>query len=60
LADRHFKQCQSSRQHSRSEGRDVTLEAITEMNRLGVDGWEVCSMLKSHSLWLVLLKRKAI
>ena len=35
-------------------------EAIGAMNRLGVDGWEVCNMLKSHSLWLVLLKRKAI
>jgi hypothetical protein len=41
-----------------SEGRDVTPEAIREMNRFGADGWEVCSVLADQQFWIVLLKRE--
>jgi hypothetical protein len=41
-----------------SEGRDVTPEAIREMNRLGLDGWEVCSVLAHQQSWIILLKRE--
>jgi hypothetical protein len=41
-----------------SEGRDMTLEAMREMNRLGADGWEVCSVLADQQAWMVLLKRE--
>jgi hypothetical protein len=41
-----------------SEGRDVTLEALREMNRLGADGWEVCSILADQQSWIVFLKRE--
>jgi hypothetical protein len=40
------------------EGRDVTPEILGEMNRLGVDGWEVCSVLVYPQSWIVLLKRE--
>jgi hypothetical protein len=42
-----------------SEGRDVTPEAIREMNRSGADGWEVCSVLADQQFWIVLLKRES-
>ena len=42
----------------RSEGRDVTPEAIGEMNRFGADGWEVCSVLADQQSWIVFLKRE--
>ena len=41
-----------------SEGRDVTPEAMSEMNRFGADGWEVCSVLAAQQAWIVLLKRE--
>ena len=41
-----------------SEGRDVTPEVMSEMNRLGADGWEVCSVLAAQQAWIVLLKRE--
>jgi hypothetical protein len=40
------------------EGKNVTPEAIREMNRLGADGWEVCSILAEPQAWIVLLKRE--
>ena len=40
------------------QGRDVTPEAIQEMNRFGADGWEVCSVLADQQSWVVLLKRE--
>ena len=40
-----------------AEGRNVTPEATREMHRLGVGGWEVCSMqsrtYKREHLWLL-------
>jgi hypothetical protein len=36
----------------------VTPEAIRAMNRLGLDGWEVCSVLAYQQFWIVLLKRE--
>jgi hypothetical protein len=41
-----------------SEGRDVTPEAVKEMNRLGADGWQVCSVLADQQAWIILLKRE--
>jgi hypothetical protein len=41
-----------------AEGRDMTPEAMREMNRLGADGWEVCSVLADQQEWIVLLKRE--
>ena len=41
-----------------SEGRNVTAEAIRELNRFGADGWEVCSILAEPQTWIVLLKRE--
>jgi hypothetical protein len=41
-----------------SEGKDVTPEALREMNRLGADGWEVCSVLTDQQAWIVFLKRE--
>jgi len=41
-----------------SEGRDVTPEAIREMNRFGADGWEVSSVLADQQSWIVPLKRE--
>jgi transposase len=38
--------------------RDVRTEAMVEMNRLGADGWEVCSVLADEQAWIVLLKRE--
>jgi hypothetical protein len=40
------------------EGRHVTPEAMSEMNRFGTDGWEVCSILADQQAWIVLLKRE--
>jgi hypothetical protein len=41
-----------------SEGRDVTPEAIREMNRFGADGWEVSSVLADQQSWIAPLKRE--
>ena len=41
-----------------SEGRDITSETLSQMNRLGADGWEVCSILAEPQAWIVLLKRE--
>ena len=41
-----------------AEGRNVTPEAIRELNRFGADGWEVCSILAEPQAWIVLLKRE--
>jgi hypothetical protein len=41
-----------------SEGRDITSETLSQMNRLGADGWEVCSILMDQQSWIVLLKRE--
>jgi hypothetical protein len=41
-----------------SEGRDVTPEALRDLNQLGEDGWEVCSVLVYQQSWIVLLKRE--
>jgi hypothetical protein len=40
------------------EGRDVTLEALRDLNQLGENGWEVCSVLVYQQSWIVLLKRE--
>jgi hypothetical protein len=40
------------------EARDVTPEAMREMNRFGADSWEVCSVLADQQSWIVLLKRE--
>mgnify|MGYP003451282202 CR=1 FL=1 len=40
------------------EGRDITSETLSQMNRLGGDGWEVCSILMDQQSWIVLLKRE--
>ena len=40
------------------EGRDITSETLSQMNQLGADGWEVCSILMDQQSWLVLLKRE--
>jgi hypothetical protein len=40
------------------EGRDITSEALSQMNQLGADGWEVCSILMAQQSWIVLLKRE--
>ena len=40
------------------EGRDITAETLSQMNRLGADGWEVCSILMAQQSWIVLLKRE--
>src|ERR671925_1278634 len=39
-----------------SEGRDVTPEALRDLNQLGADGWEVCSVVVYQQSWIVLLK----
>jgi hypothetical protein len=36
----------------------VTPEAMSEMNRFGADGWEVCSILAEPQTWIILLKRE--
>lgn len=41
-----------------AEGRNVTPEAIRQLNRFGADGWEVCSILAEPQAWIVLLKRE--
>lgn len=41
-----------------STGRNMTPEALREMNRLGADGWEVCSILAEPQAWIILLKRE--
>ena len=41
-----------------SEGRDVTPEAMSEMNRLAADGWDVCSIFAAEQAWIVLLMRE--
>jgi hypothetical protein len=41
-----------------AEGRNITPEAIRELNRFGADGWEVCSILAEPQAWIVLLKRE--
>ena len=40
------------------EGRDITSETLSEMNRLGAAGWEVCSILADQQSWIILLKRE--
>jgi hypothetical protein len=43
-----------------AEGRDIASETLSQMNRLGADGWEVCSILMDdQQSWIVLLKREA-
>jgi hypothetical protein len=41
-----------------SEGRDIASETLSQMNRLGEHGWEVCSILMDQQSWIVLLKRE--
>ena len=42
-----------------SEGRDIASETVSQMNRLGEHGWEVCSILMDdQQSWIVLLKRE--
>jgi hypothetical protein len=48
----------TDRASSRIGGEGREPEAIREMNRLGLDGWEVCSVLADQQAWIVLLKRE--
>jgi hypothetical protein len=40
------------------DGVDVTPGTIDDLNTLGLEGWEVCSVLEYQQYWLVLLKRE--